>query len=131
MRIKGTATRLVFGALATWRVTHLLAKEDGPANLVIRLRARLGDGFAGKLMDCFNCLSIWVAAPFALWVCRKSSDRILAWLALSGAACLCERAVPEPVIIQAMPDTMKGNYHDGMLRSETSGVHGHHANETP
>jgi hypothetical protein len=53
---------LVFGALATWRVTHLLAKEDGPANLVIRLRARLGDGFAGKLMDCFNCLSIWVAA---------------------------------------------------------------------
>jgi hypothetical protein len=131
MRIEGTATRLVCGTLATWRVTHLLAKEDGPADLVIRLRAHLGDRFAGKLMDCFNCLSIWVAAPVALWACRKPSDRILAWLALSGAACLFERAVQEPVIIQAMPETTKGNYNDGMLRPETSGAQGRIANETP
>ncbi len=130
MRIESTATRLVFGALATWRVTHLLAKEDGPADLVIRLRVRLGDRFAGKLMDCFNCLSVWVAAPVALWACRKASDRILAWLALSGAACLFERAVQEPVIIQPMPETTKGDYNNGMLRPETSGTQGHHATDT-
>jgi hypothetical protein len=109
MTMKATAIRLVFGALATWRVTHLLAKEDGPADLVIRLRVRLGDRFAGKLMDCFNCLSVWVAAPVALWTCRKPSDRILAWLALSGAACLLERTVQEPLIIQALAETTKEN----------------------
>jgi Protein of unknown function (DUF1360) len=116
-------TKFVLAAIATWRITHLLAKEDGPADLVVRFRARLGSGFAGKLMDCFNCLSVWVAAPVALLACRKPSDRILAWLALSGAACLLERAVQEPMIIQPMPETTKGNLDDGMLRPETSGAH--------
>ena len=101
--------RFLLAILATWRLTHLFAKEDGPADLVVRFRARLGSGFAGKLMDCFNCLSVWVAAPIALLTCRKLSDRILAWLALSGAACLLERAVQEPVIIQPMAETTKGN----------------------
>ena len=60
--------RLALALLATWRVTHLLAKEDGPADLIVRFRARLGDGLAGSLMDCFNCLSLWIAALAALFV---------------------------------------------------------------
>jgi hypothetical protein len=116
--------RFVLAALATWRVTHFLAKEDGPADLVVRLRASLGSASAaGKLMDCFNCLSVWVAAPVALLTCRKPSDRILSWLALSGAACLMERAVQEPVVIQPMPQTTQGDIDYGMLRSETSNAH--------
>jgi hypothetical protein len=91
--------------------------------MIVRFRARLGSGQAGKLMDCFDCLSFWVAAPVALLTCRKPSDRVLAWLALSGAACLLERAVSEPVIIQPMPETTKGNFNDGLLRSETTGAH--------
>jgi hypothetical protein len=59
--------RFVLSILATWRITHLLAKEDGPADLVVRLRARFGSASAGKLMDCFNCLSVWVAAPLVLF----------------------------------------------------------------
>jgi hypothetical protein len=52
--------------LATWRVTHLLANEDGPADVIFRLRRRLGEGFIGSLMDCFNCMSIWVAAAIGV-----------------------------------------------------------------
>ena len=44
----------LLAALATWRVTHLLASEDGPADVILRFRVRLGNTFAGKLMDCFN-----------------------------------------------------------------------------
>ena len=66
--------RFVLAALATWRVTHLLASEDGPADLIVRFRARLGRSFAGSLMDCFNCLSFWIAAPAALFVSRKPLD---------------------------------------------------------
>ncbi len=83
--------RFALAALATWRVTHLLAEEDGPGDAIVRLRARLGDGPAGELMDCFYCLSAWTAVPFALWVGRRR-DAPLAWLALSGAACLLEQA---------------------------------------
>jgi hypothetical protein len=77
--------------LATWRVTHLLAREDGPGDLIARLRARAASGQLGELMDCFDCLSIWVAAPFALFAARRPADRLVSWLALSGAACLLEQ----------------------------------------
>jgi hypothetical protein len=77
-------------ALAVWRLTHLLAAEDGPADMVARMRARLGDGLLGQLTDCFGCLSIWVSAPFVPFVVRRRSDIPVCWLALSGAACLLE-----------------------------------------
>jgi hypothetical protein len=83
--------RFGLGVLATWRVTHLLAEEDGPGDLVVRLRARAGDGWQGRLMDCFYCLSVWTAMPFALAVARRRRDAPVAVLALSGAACLLER----------------------------------------
>ena len=80
--------RFGVAALATWRVTHLLANEDGPGGVIARTRERLGESQLGALMDCFHCTSVWVAAPFAFYVARKPSDRLTAWLALSAAACL-------------------------------------------
>jgi Protein of unknown function (DUF1360) len=88
----GIATRFLVGTLATWRITHLLVEEDGPADVVVRLRRRAGDGWVGQAMDCFYCLSIWTAAPVAAAVARRPREAPLIWLALSGAACLLERA---------------------------------------
>lgn len=86
------AGRFVLAALATWRVTHLLAEEDGPGDLVVRLRRRAGSSWAGDLLDCFYCLSIWVAAPFSAGLVRGRRLEPVSWLALSGAACLLEQA---------------------------------------
>jgi hypothetical protein len=104
--------RLVLAVLATWRVTHLLAAEDGPADLVVRLRARLGQSLAGKLLDCFHCLSLWVAAPAALFVSREPLVWLFTWLALSGAACLLERVGHDPVIIQPLASPGEGEVDD-------------------
>ena len=95
----GPWLRLLLAVLACWRVTHLLALEDGPWDAVTRLRARLGAGVLGRLMDCFQCLSVWVAAPFAAYVTHRWLDGVVAWLALSGAACLLERATAPPVTL--------------------------------
>jgi hypothetical protein len=112
--------RLILAVLVTWRVTHLLASEDGPADVIVKFRALLGQSLAGKLMDCFNCLSLWIAAPAALFVARQLVDWLLVWLAVSGAACLLER-VGEPVMIESVSQPSEGDaYH--VLRSETSGV---------
>ena len=86
------AGRLVLAALATWRVTHLLAEEDGPADLVVHLRRRAGSSWAGDLLDCFYCLSIWVAVPFAAGLSGRRRVDPLSCLAVSGAACLLEQA---------------------------------------
>jgi len=113
--------RFVLAVLATWRVTHLLASEDGPADIIVRFRALLGQSIVGKLMDCFNCLSLWIAAPAALFVSRRPLEWFLSWLALSGGACLLERIGQEPVVIQPMSQPAEGDSND-VLRSETHGV---------
>jgi len=91
-----TLVRFVLVVFATWRVTHLLANEDGPGGVVFRLRRWLGESPLGGLMDCFNCLSFWVAAPAALFVAARPVSWMVAWLALSGAACLLERLGARP-----------------------------------
>jgi hypothetical protein len=112
--------KFVLTVLATWRVTHLLANEDGPADLIVRLRSRLGAGFAGRMMDCFQCLSLWVAAPMALFVSRQPLEWLFTWLASSGAACLLQRLGQEPVIIQPTSQ-QKGEVND-VLRPEAHGI---------
>lgn len=77
--------------LCVWRVSHLLQAEDGPADLLVRVRRIAGSGFAGKLLDCFYCLSLWVAAPLAYWVPETRLERLLWWPALSAGAILLER----------------------------------------
>lgn len=88
--------RFVLAVFATWRVTHLLANEDGPGDVVFHLRRWVGDSPLGGLMDCFNCLSFWVAAPAAVFVSPQPVAGAVAWLALSGAACLLERLGSQP-----------------------------------
>jgi hypothetical protein len=83
--------RLVVAVLATWRLTHLLASEDGPGDVIATIRQWLGDSFFGKLMDCFYCVSLWIAAPIAYLLMNQWREWPLLWLALSGAACLLEK----------------------------------------
>jgi len=116
--------RLVLAVLATWRVAHLLSSEDGPADLMIHLRRRMGAGVAGRLMDCFQCLSVWVAVPLAFFVGTGPVDIVVSWLALSGAACLLERRGQESVVIQRAAQRAEGEHDDGMLRSETGSAEG-------
>jgi hypothetical protein len=102
-------------ALAVWRVTHLLVSEDGPGDIIFRLRSRLGNRALGRMMDCYYCLSVWFALPFALAVADGWLDRLVGWLALSGAACLLERATEHGGSKQRDEVT------HAMLRSETGG----------
>jgi hypothetical protein len=74
-----------------WRVTHLLHAEDGPFDLIFRIRKSVGDGFLGSLMDCFYCLSLWVALPLGLYLGRNWLEKVLLWLALSSGAIILQK----------------------------------------
>lgn len=78
-------------SIAVWRLTHLFAKEDGPFDIIVIIRKKAGTSFFGKMLDCFYCLSIWIALPFGIWLGQTWLEKILFWLAISGAACLLEQ----------------------------------------
>ena len=114
----------LLGSLAVWRVTHLLQAEDGPWRLSARLRRQAGSGFFGELLDCFYCLSLWVALPFA-WVLGAGwGERAVLWLALSGAACLTERIGVRPDPPAVFFEGQEGDSH-ALLRRSAQRNHPH------
>lgn len=108
---------LIVGTLSVWRVTHLLAAEDGPWRLVARVRRRAGEGFFAELLDCFYCLSLWIAVPVAWLIGEDWKERALLWFALSGGAILLQRATVQSNTV------LSATYHedaddDDMLRKK-------------
>src|SRR5258707_2788855 len=112
--------RSILGLLVVWRITHLLQAEDGRWDVSIHLRRAAGSGFLGKLLDCFYCLSIWVAAPLAFLLGESWCERALLWPALSAGASLLEQAT-NPAVRTPPPafseDPVQENSH-GMLRTK-------------
>ena len=108
--------RLTLSILAVWRITHLLYAEDGPWEIVVRIRVLSGPGFWGQLLDCFYCLSAWVAAPFAFFLEEKAGMRILLWLALSAGANLLERITDQGNSDLTTIYSQDGDYEHVMLR---------------
>ena len=82
---------LILGGLATWRITHLLFAEDGPWKVLVRLRWAAGTSVFGSLLDCFLCLSVWVAVLPAYVIGVGWTERLLLWPGLSAIAILIER----------------------------------------
>jgi hypothetical protein len=109
--------RLLLGALCVWRLTHLVQAEDGPWQIMARIRRAAGGGFFGQLMDCFYCLSLWVSALFAWSLGTTVLEQALLWPALSGAAILLERATASTAAAPAFYFEEEES-HDGVLRRD-------------
>jgi len=77
--------------IVVWRITHLFSMEDGPFDLIFRIRKLLGSGFFGKLMDCFYCLSIWVSLLLSIIIGIGFAEMIILCLYYSGAAIILEK----------------------------------------
>jgi hypothetical protein len=99
----------LLAVLATWRVSHLVAREDGPFDIVARCRIAAGPGSLGRLMDCPYCVSLWFAVPFAAWLARDWAHGLTLWLAISGGSCILEQvsallvARAEPAVAELPP----------------------------
>jgi hypothetical protein len=82
---------LLLGVLSVWRISHLLVFEDGPFQLLEKTRRRVEGGFLHGLLDCFYCLSLWVAIPLAASLGQSLTERLMLWPALSAGAILLHR----------------------------------------
>ena len=110
--------RFTLGAIAAWRITHLLIVEDGPWQSFARIRRIAATSGLRGLLDCFYCLSLWVAIPFSVLLGHSTTDRLLMWPALSGSAILLENLSTR--LGGAAPPTYfeEGEDNDELLREE-------------
>lgn len=112
----------LLGVLSVWRLTHLLFAEDGPWDLIVRMRGWVGEGFWGKLLDCFYCLSLWIAVPFAFLIGEALKERLLLWLALSGGAVLIERVAFQSDTLSPGQYVKDEEKHNELLRPEERAI---------
>jgi hypothetical protein len=82
---------LIIILLAVWRLTHLIQAEDGPFDLIYKLRELAGNSVIGKLMDCFYCLSIWISLIPGIYYGNSIINKILLTLSFSGGAIILEK----------------------------------------
>lgn len=88
---------LLLAALACFRVSRLLAIDDGPFLIFLHMRARLGvydlaqnglpKSTVGSLFSCPHCLGLWIAIAFGLariLFGEGALEVILYWLAVAG-----------------------------------------------
>lgn len=112
---------LVIGILVVWRIAHLFYGEDGPWDVFVGLRRAAGEGFWGSLLDCFYCLSLWIALPLAYWLGEGWKQRLLLWPALSAGAILLERLTAKNQGTQKI-EYIEYEANDELLREEQKSV---------
>ncbi len=89
--------RFVIVALAVYRLAHLIALDDGPGDLLIRLRTAVAgryglESWQARGVCCPVCVSFWLVWPAALLLQPESllEFAVLA-LALSAPAAVIAR----------------------------------------
>jgi hypothetical protein len=90
--------RIILAITAVYRVAQYLYLDDGPFDLLFKLRDRLGayelgdDGLAktgaGRLAQCYHCIAKYLALPAGLAVMFPAtwSDAVLVVLGIAGLA---------------------------------------------
>lgn len=87
---------LLLGGLATYRLSLLLAKEDGPAYIFRKIRKLPSKNSSAKEgLSCEWCMSIWMSALvttyFWLLAIIPGLEWPLYWLAMSAIAIICNQ----------------------------------------
>jgi len=89
--------RLALAAFACFRLAQLLAHDEGPDGVFLKLRTRMGcydygangqpKRAVGRFLKCPYCLGVWFAVPCAAGVLWPTimGDAALAWLGIAGA----------------------------------------------
>lgn len=77
--------------LGVYRLSHMIAMEDGPFDVFANLRDRAGQAtWIGRGLHCPLCISFWLSLPMA-WVIAVPPSLTLTWLGLAGGCLVLHR----------------------------------------
>lgn len=78
--------------LVVWRVSVLIAADEGPFSLIEKARSRIDphqSTWLGRGVRCVGCVSFWASLAAALIV----QASVWEWLGMAGGALLIHKAV--------------------------------------
>lgn len=87
---------LVLLTLAVYRVSHMLAYEDGPFDVFARMRGAVGQAsWIGRGLHCVLCLSFWLSLVvfFLLYPVVGVVMGVVAWQAVAGGVLVLHKVL--------------------------------------
>lgn len=87
---------LLLSSLTVWRVAVFICYEEGPFDLMVRLRRLLVRGGLGRLAGCFHCTAFWISLVTVGAVYRPDVKSFFLVLAIAGGASMSERLLTGP-----------------------------------
>ena len=73
----------VLAVLATWRISYMIAREDGPFDIFSIIRDKVGqEKWYGRGLHCVLCISFWLSLPAAL---IAGMPWLIGWFGVAGA----------------------------------------------
>ena len=88
---------LLLSVLAVYRLSYLIAKEDGPFDLFGILRGKIGqEKWFGRGLNCVLCISFWLSFLPAFWLFwGRPVNIIVSWFGIAGAVLIAYKVFDE------------------------------------
>lgn len=92
----GDALVLLLASLAVYRVSRMIADEEGPWSVFVRLRAAAPpETWLSRGLECIMCVAVWVALPITILIVLLGYTDVwlwpVTWLALSSVTVLIRK----------------------------------------
>lgn len=87
-----TPLALIVATLAAYRIAYLIAREDGPFDVMSRIRGAIDPNqktWVGRGLNCILCISFWVTLIITLLI----GGTWLEWLGMAGAIVIINKVM--------------------------------------
>ena len=89
----------ILSVLAVYRVSYMIANEDGPLDMFVFIREKAGQkNWIGRGLNCVLCISFWLSAiPAATTILIVGFFRsnfesfVLCWFAIAGGVLIIQK----------------------------------------
>lgn len=98
---------LLVQILAVWRVAYALHAESGPWDALSKTRRWVARVTSVRVLDCFYCLSTWVALGATFVTDAGWLERAFWWMAVAGGAALFQRVTEDRRVAEYHEDPPK------------------------
>ena len=92
---------LILSVLAVYRISYLIAKEDGPFDLFAKIRYKGGSikhphDWISRGLNCILCISFWLSLIPVIWLFWGDVVSItLGWLGIAGGVLVLYKVFDE------------------------------------